>query len=123
MPIRLCVDKDQAAQAAYILVGDLEGMAELEKMADDQPPEDETTTSEPGVGNPWELLVIAFYFLIPAIGFLHIDYPGAFGTTAWARYAISAVAVAHLLGWLSIAFASALVAAYFWVWSFEPRLK
>jgi hypothetical protein len=73
-----------------------------------------TESSLPGLpeARPWELLVIAFYFFLPAICFLRTDYPTKFSYNRAVRAEIAAVTVAHFLGWLAIAFALLLLALF-----------
>lgn len=110
MPIRLMVVEDQAEEANRILQGDLEGAAALEEKAlsqSDQPSKKERPD------RPWELLIIAFYFLVPGICVLLIQYPARFAKTSLGRYLIARLAILHMFGWLAVGFALFLV-ALFW---------
>ena len=113
MPVRLCVDEDQVGPAIHILAGDLEGLAQIEKDAESAPvdiPADGARDS-----TPWELLAIAFYFLLPAICVLQTNYSAVVGSRFGARYVITRLAVAHFLAWFAVAFAASLVVTYFYI--------
>ena len=114
MPVRLVALEDRAEWAAYVLSGDFEAAAKIEEMAA------EMTLSPvegalPGLvkDSPWELLMIAFYFFLPGICFLHTEYPVKLSYNRAVRAEIAAVTIAHFLGWIAIAFAILLV-ALFW---------
>jgi len=113
MPIRLVVRDDQADWAMCILNGDFEAAAKLEQIPKGMSPQ-RSESSLPGLpeARPWELLVIAFYFFLPAICFLRTDYPTKFSYNRAVRAEIAAVTVAHFLGWLAIAFALLLLALF-----------
>ena len=114
VPIRLLVDKDQAERATRILSGDLEAAAEIDATASAtswQP--DLLAASEAPNHNPWELLVIAFYFLLPGICVLRTKYPAVVANRWLLQREIAAVTVFHFLGWLAIGFAACLIALYF----------
>jgi|ERR1700736_4526609 len=115
MPSRLLVDDDQADRAVQILNGNLEEAAEIETGE---------TANEISVGretareianrNPWELLVLAFYLLVPAICVLRTKFP-SLATGSRARYFIARATVTQFLSWLLVLFAVALVVFYFLV--------
>jgi hypothetical protein len=110
-PVRLVVDEAYAARAIHILNGDLEKAAEVEVEDDivgDRGPE---TANR----NPWELLVLAFYLLVPAIFVLQTKYSDVVAKSAWTRYVVARAKVTHFLGWLAILLAVVLVVAYFQV--------
>jgi hypothetical protein len=110
-PVRLVVDEAYAARAIHILNGDLEKAAEVEV-------EDEVAGAcEPETGNrnPWELLVLAFYLLVPAIFVLQTKYSDVVAKSSWTRYVVARARVTHFLGWLAILLAVVLVVAYFQV--------
>ena len=113
MPIRLVVRDDQADWARCILNGDFEAAEKLEQTPAEMPPEG-SESPLPGLPEvrPWELLIIAFYFFLPAICFLRTDYPAKFSYNRAVRGEIAAVTVAHFLGWLAIAFALLLLALF-----------
>jgi hypothetical protein len=114
MPIRLVVDEDQADRAIHILNGDLEKAAEID--ASDNAAEmsvDSAVPPEAGNQNPWELLVLAFYLVVPAICVLGTKYPTIVATSSRARYVIARATVAHFLSWIAVAFATVLVGLYF----------
>ena len=114
VPIRLVVDENEVDQAICILNNDFEKAAEIESAG-----EGEVVERPPYLGtvnrNPWELLVLAFYFLVPAIFILGTRYPDIVPTSSWNRYVIAAVSVTHFLGWLAILAAVGLVLTYFQV--------
>jgi hypothetical protein len=113
MPIRLLVDEDEADLALRILDGDVEAVAELETSpGNDTWPVESETPVEVTKNNPWELLTIAMFFLLPAVCVLTIKYPAIVASSRRARSAIAAVSVLHFLGWLAIAFAVSLIVAY-----------
>jgi hypothetical protein len=110
-PVRLVVDEAYAARATHILNGDLEKAAEVEvedEIAGDCGPE---TANR----NPWELLVLAFYLLVPAIFVLQTKYSDVVAKSSLTRYVIARAKVTHFLGWLAILLAVVLVVAYFQV--------
>jgi hypothetical protein len=111
MPIRLCIDEDQANQAHLILSGDLEAAAKLDIAVD------ATFLPKPGfhAGNAWELVILAFYFLLPGMTVLQTKYPAITQSDPRASRAIAAVAIIHFFGWLAAAVAVTLLAAYVWV--------
>jgi putative signal transducing protein len=113
MPVRLMVVEDQADRALRILAGDFSGAAGIEEALAIAParlePEGETAIRS---DRPWELLVMAFYFFVPAICVLQITYPATLRTSGWGRYLIAKVVVFHFLSWLSIVFALSLVALF-----------
>jgi len=114
MPIRLMVLEDQAEMAARILDNDVEGIVALHDKGGAT--EMETGEKEPPQtqpGPPWELLFLAFYFLLPGLCVLLIKYPARSANTGWGRYVIARIAVVHMFGWLAIVFALCLV-ALFW---------
>ena len=114
VPIRLLVDDDQTEQAMRVLNGDLEEAAEIEASAHLAPwPADSEATGEAPNNNPWELLLIAFYFLVPGICVLRTKYPAAVVSRWLLRREIAAVTIFHFLGWLAIGFAAFLIALYF----------
>ncbi|MGH8101160.1 MAG: hypothetical protein ACREIW_07675 [Chthoniobacterales bacterium] len=114
MPIRLVVVEDQAEQAVRILAGDVEeAIASGDNAAakTSQPAEEQPRDTQPD--RPWELLIIAFYFLVPGICVLLIKYPARFAKTSMGRYLIAKLAIFHMFGWLAVAVALFLV-ALFW---------
>ena len=114
VPIRLIVDEDQADLAIHILNGDLEKAAEID--VGDNAAEmsvDNAVPPEAGNQNPWELLVLAFYLVVPAICMLGTKYPTIVATSSRARYVIARATVAHFLSWLAVGFAAVLVGLYF----------
>jgi hypothetical protein len=116
MPVSLVVADAQADAAVLVLQNDEDLLARyLESyLQEERLDADITQSTWPAEEkqNPWELLVIAYYFCLPAICVLQIGSPALFGSTPYARYVIARVAVAHLLGWLAVAFAVALIVGY-----------
>jgi len=113
MPIRLVVRDDQAGWAVCILNGNFEAAADLEQIPAEMPPEgSESALPRLREGRPWELLIIAFYFFLPAICFLQTDYPTKVSYNRAVQGEIAAVTVSHFLGWIAIAFALLLLALF-----------
>lgn len=113
MPIRLLVDDYEAELALCILYGDLEAAAKLDKLADiTSLPADITSDAGSDNQNPWELLVMAFYCLLPGWTVLQTKYPVIMQTDRRASRALAAVAIVHFFGWLGVAVAVTLVLAY-----------
>ena len=114
MPVRLVALEDRAEWAAYVLSGDFEAAAKIEEIAAEMTPSP-VEGALPGLvkDSPWELLMIAFYFFLPGICFLHTEYPVKLSYNRAVRAEIAAVTIAHFLGWIAIAFAILLV-ALFW---------
>jgi hypothetical protein len=113
MPVRLQVAEDQAEQAIQILSGHPERAAEIEMTATASLPLDDAAPPLTR-SNPWELLMIAFYFLLPGICMLQMEYPATASNSLIVRRGIAAVAVAHLLGWSAVIFVGFLLALYFY---------
>lgn len=112
VPIRLVVDEDQAERARKFLDGDLEGAAAIQEL-EPQHGSTEETPEEFVSKNPWEMLAIAFAFLLPAVCVLQIEYPDLPRTFSF-RHEFAAVDVMHFLGWVGIAAAVFFVALYFY---------
>lgn len=112
VPTRLVVDEDEAVRADCILKGDFDQVAEIDAT-------EEKEVSAPAVvpeskdRNPWELLLLAFYLLVPAIFVLRTKYSGVTGTSSWTQYVVARARVTHLLSWLAVILALALIVAYF----------
>ena len=67
MPIQLLVMNDQVDRAIAILTGDLDRAAEIEtREADDETPAGSISPQGVADRNPWELLMLAFYVVLPA---------------------------------------------------------
>jgi hypothetical protein len=114
MPVQLQVDEDQVETAVRILDGDMAALAELEVAAPNTALVAETGAPiETPKNNPWELLAIATFFLLPGLCVLTIKYPAVGMLDWWTRRAIAAVTIIHFLGWLAVAFALCLIVAYF----------
>src|SRR6266446_45322 len=77
VPVRLLVREDQADQAIRILMGDLEAQPQLRREVDRESwcADMLTVNREGSDGNPWELLVVAFLFLVPGLCVLQTKYP------------------------------------------------
>jgi hypothetical protein len=113
MPIRLVVRDDQADWAVCILKGNFEAAAELDELAKEMFREgNESSLSALRKGRPWELLIIAFYFFLPAICFLQTQYPTKPPYSRAVRGEIAAVTIAHFLGWIAIMFALLLLTLF-----------
>ncbi len=121
MPIRLLVADDQAGRAIHILNGDLEKAAEIEMSETaSETSVDSATAPEIANRNPWELLVLAFYLVVPAICVLRTKFP-TLATGSRARYFIARATVTQFLSWLALAFAAVLVVFYFRVRSSSKK--
>jgi hypothetical protein len=109
VPVRLVVNESDAERAQHILDGHPEEAADgqSEFVAAESFPTDRR--------KPWELLAIAFAFLLPAICVLQIKAPAKFSRDSMVRREIATVDVYHLLAWLGIIFAAFLVVLYVWV--------
>jgi hypothetical protein len=113
MPIRLLVDERDADWVFAVLAGDLEAAARIESSAQAAGIDHAISAApEPGRDNLWELLMIAFYLLVPGLTVLQTKYPTIALTDQRASRAIAAVALIHFFGWLGIATAIAFVTAY-----------
>ncbi len=100
----------------HILKGDLEKAAEIETSeAANEISVDSETAREIANRNPWELLALAFYLLVPAIFVLRTKYSDVIGTSSWTRYVVARARITHFLSWLAILLAVVLVVAYFQV--------
>ena len=110
VPIRLVVDEAKAERAVHILSAEFEKADEIELR------EDVTITSggepENVNRNPWELLMIAFYLLVPAICLIRTDFP-TYVAGRWGGYYVARATVAHFLSWLAVIVAVLLIIAYF----------
>ncbi|MEP7015692.1 MAG: DUF2007 domain-containing protein [Verrucomicrobiota bacterium] len=113
MPIRLMVSEDEARRADLILAGQSEDGAEFETSVDTADAAvDRAELLAAANHNPWELLVLAFYLLVPAICLLATKFPAA-GTSSRIRYLIARATVTQLLGLIEAVFAILLIAFYF----------
>jgi len=113
MPIRLVVRDDQADWAICILNGNFEAAAEFEQIPGEMLPEgSESSLSGLGEGRPWELLIVAFYFFLPALCFLQTHYPAKPSYNRAVQGEIAAVTVSHFLGWIAITFALLLLVLF-----------
>jgi hypothetical protein len=76
IPIRLAVDEGEADRAICLLKGDFEKASEPDTgdTVNGLPIEDSVAT-ENANRNPWELLVVAFYFSLPAICLILTRFP------------------------------------------------
>jgi len=114
VPIRLIVDENEVDRAICLLNNDFEKAAEIESAEEGEVVE-RPLYLETVNRNPWELLMLAFYLLVPAIFILGIRYPDIVPTGSRSRYTVAAVSVTHFLSWLAILVAVGLVLAYFQV--------
>jgi hypothetical protein len=112
VPIRLVVDDDEAERAICILNDDLERAADLERAEENDEDDTSPEVVEKANRNPWELLAIAFYLLLPAICLIFTKFPTrALGN--WSRYYVARGIVTHFLSWLAALFAIGLIVLYF----------
>jgi hypothetical protein len=125
MPARLVVPENQANRANQILRGEYDGEAEVTSEIDT------TDTSDEGAGsvaaanrNPWELLVLAFYLLVPALCLLATKFPTS-SSSSRIRYLIARANVTQFFSLLAVVFAGLLVTLYFRVRrsSLKPTLS
>ena|SRR2546430_6915214 len=119
IPVRLVVADAQAEAATLALQNDVDRLAQCLDLLSERESIDSDTV-EPiehaaENANPWELLVAAFYFFVPALGFLQIPYPDAnfFNRVGFSNYLIGKVTIAHFLGWIAVILAAFLTVAYF----------
>ena len=109
VPIRLVVDENEVERAISILNNDFDKAAEIETAEEseevERPPSQDSR-------NPWELLVVAFYLLLPSICLILTKFPLDVGGR-WARYMIARVTIAKFLSWIGVLSAAALVFLYF----------
>src|SRR6266480_4459220 len=112
VPTRLVVGEAYAIRAIHILNGEIEKAAEVEV---DEEVAGESIESGPDTANrnPWELLVLAFYLLVPAIFVLQTKYSDVIAKNSWTRYVVARAKITHFLGWLAILVAVVLIVAYF----------
>ncbi|HEV3149285.1 MAG TPA: DUF2007 domain-containing protein [Chthoniobacterales bacterium] len=116
MPIRLLVDKDQAEPALRILDGDLEAVGDIDATGSAAaPPSEIAAPGEMLNDNPWELLVVAFCFVIPGVCVLQTKYPTMVGAGRRTGAGIAAVSIIHFLGWLAVVFGMLLLAVYLYL--------
>lgn len=117
IPVRLVVADAQAEAATLVLHNDVDGLAQyLERLSDRELIGSDTVEPiewVPENANAWELLVAAYYFLVPGILFLQLRYPNVSESTSFVSYLIAKVTIAHFLGWIAIIFAASLIGAYF----------
>ncbi len=114
MPIQLLVMDDQVDRAIAILTGDFDRAADIEtREAADETSAGSISHKEVADRNPWELLMLAFYVLLPAVCVLQTKYPVFVSFTWRVRREIAAVNVLHFLSWLAVGFAAVLVGLYF----------
>lgn len=125
VPIRLLVREDQADQASRILSGNLEAEPRLEEEMDAQSSSSDMVSvgGEDSDSNPWELLLVAFFFLVPGLCVLQTKYPVVVAISSRIRREIAAVTIIHFLGWLAIGFGAFLIVTYFCVWRSSPKLQ
>jgi|GEM_PF-1076892 Putative prokaryotic signal transducing protein len=113
IPIRLAVDESEVDRAICLLNGDFEKASEPDTgdTVNELPIEDSVAT-ENANRNPWELLVVAFYFSLPAICLIFTRFPIDVAGR-WGRYYIARATITQFLGWVGFTFALLLVAIYF----------
>jgi len=113
MPVRLVVPGGQADRAIEILQGDYDGEMDTEVAADlIDTEEDSALSTDKANRNPWELLMLAFYLLLPAVCLLSTRFPTT-STSSRMRYFIVRAAVTQFLGILEATFAVLLIVFYF----------
>ena len=112
MPIKLLVSDEAADRALCLLAGDLEAAANIDRSAEATFRAADLAAAPESRDNPWELIVIAFYILLPGITVLQTKYPIISQSDRQASRAIAAVAIIHFFGWLGIVAALTLVIAY-----------
>jgi hypothetical protein len=116
VPTRLVVDEAEAIRADLILKAEFEKADELELAEETSAVVgEETASSEVASRNPWELLVIAFYFLLPGICLVITKFPVDHLSGRWAGYFIARATIAHFLAWVGVISAACLVTFYFWI--------
>src|SRR5947209_11503049 len=101
-PIRLVVAEQEADRANLLLHGDFEKAADLELA--EEAGEDELSEPQPTAvpdRNPWELLIIAFYLLLPAVCLIVTKFPQNVGGR-WANYYIASATITHFLAWVGL---------------------
>jgi Putative prokaryotic signal transducing protein len=107
MPVRLVVSDTQFEQAARILAG--EAVLETEDRQ-------EGFEASAGSNNPWEILAIAYLFLVPGFGFLVESRPLILVVFRrgwlWANIILSPLQL-HVIGGALILMALSLVLLYF----------
>ena len=113
VPVRLVVDEDQALRAIHILNADF-AAAEKAEIAEElgEPSVREVTADSTTNRNAWELLVVAFYLLVPAICLILTKFPSSIGGR-WGRYMIARVTITKFLSWVAVLSATGLVVLYF----------
>jgi hypothetical protein len=116
MPIRLLVDEDQAELALRILGGDLEAVGDIDATGSaGAPPAENAAPCEMLDDNPWELLAVALFFVVPGVCVLQTKYPTVVGAGQRPRAGIAAVSIIHFLGWLAVVFGMLLLAVYLYL--------
>jgi hypothetical protein len=120
VPTRLVVDEAYATRAMHILNSDLQKAAEIE-VEEGTPGALIEDAPEAANRNPWELLVLAFYLLVPAIFVLRTKYSDVIATSSWTRYVVARAKITHFLSWVAILVAVVLVLAYFQVRRSSPK--
>jgi Putative prokaryotic signal transducing protein len=114
VPIRSLVHENQVDQALRILSGDLQEVEKFDTSTDAIFLRESTLeVREAPNKNPWELLILALFFCLPAICVLRTKYPAVVATSWRVRHEIAAVTIIHFLGWLSLGLAAFLIVAYF----------
>ena len=113
VPIRLAVDERDIDRAICVLNGDLDKAIDLG--APDTPNERPTeafVADEKANRHPWELLVLAFYLLVPAICLILTKFP-THVAGRYARYYVARATITRFLGWLAVIAAVLLIGSYF----------
>jgi len=117
--------KLRSGQASRILSGDLEAQPQLDGEMDAESSSADMLEVSRGDSdnNPWELLVVAFLFLVPGLCVFQTKYPVVATISSRIQREIAAVTIIHFLGCLAIGFADFLIATYFRVWRSSPKLQ
>jgi hypothetical protein len=116
MPIRLLVNEDQAELALRILDRDLGAVGDIDAAGSaGVTPAEIAASGEMLDDNPWELLAVAFCFVIPGVCALQTKYPTVVGAGRRAGAGVAAVSIIHFLGWLAVVFGMLLLAVYLYL--------
>jgi hypothetical protein len=119
MPIRLLVADEQVEEARRILEEDAQPSTEDDPHFTVSALEVAPTTEESAPvfarDNPWELLVMASLFLIPAICLLLLKHPLLMAPNGGQfPGAVLSTSLIHGIGWLAVAVAFLLTISYFY---------
>ncbi len=78
---------------------------------------DVTLEGDESHANPWELLLIAFYYFLPSACFAAASRADVADPRNLSQFrsGMAAVDIAHFLGWVGIGFSVAVLGAYLWL--------